>query len=314
MSGLIACVTPNVALDRTEIVPGYQHGGVFRPKQSIVVAGGKGLNVARAVRVLDGWACSFGFIAGHTGRMVQDLGIEEGLDCRFTPLETGETRTCTILVDPESELSSVINESGPRTTAQDWDRLRAHILDTPEAQLICFCGSLPPETPIETYANLLRELVAAGRQVWVDASGAALRAASQIPGVNLKCNHEEAGELLGQSLETPEAAAQAARTLAQTLHATVVITMGKIGAILAAGDESWLARPPEITVKSAVGSGDSFFAGLLVALSQGRPLAEALQSGTAAGAANAQSVGAGQFSPGDYESIRSETLMIKMDR
>ncbi|MBL8131850.1 MAG: hexose kinase [Anaerolineae bacterium] len=301
-SMLIDCVTPNAALDRTLVVPGYQQGGVFRPQKMILAAGGKGINVARAAAVLGGKARCFGFVAGHSGRLLTDLAVHEGLLCRFTPLAAGETRTCTILADPDLGMTTLVNEAGAATAALDWARLRADLLADAEPRMICFCGSLPPGSPLDSFAELLGDCAAAGHSVWVDTSGAALMTASKVRGVNLKVNDEEASALTGAPITSPETAAATASHLAAASGAFAVITLGKDGAILVAGGRAWLAKPPHIAVKSAVGSGDSFLAGLLVALGAGETPQTALRMAAAAGAANAQSYGGGQFT---LESFRA---------
>lgn len=308
---MILCVTPNVALDRTLVVPGYGSGGVFRPQQVIAVAGGKGVNVARVIRLLGGASSCFGFIAGHTGSLVASVATAEGLACHWTRLASGETRVCTILVDPALEQTSVINEYGVATTGGDWAQLRhdlfAHL---GSAAAVCFCGSLPPDS-LEAFTALLTDLQASGKPIWVDTSGAALRAAAQVQGIHIKVNDEEAGELLGFPVSQQADAVSAAYKLAGRLGASAVITLGKRGAVLSDGQSTWHAQPPNIEAKSGVGSGDSFLAGLLVSLESGSSPAQALRCAVAAGAANALSVGGGQFALEDYQRLFAGTTLTE---
>lgn len=307
---MILCVTPNTALDRTLVVPGYGAGGVFRPQQTIATVGGKGVNVARVVNLLGGAAHCMGFIAGHTGALAAAIAVEEGLDSTWTALDAGETRICTILVDSDSGQTTVVNESGAQTRAADWSRLRDDVLAAAaQTEIICFCGSLPPASPLDSFTALLGELVAAGKSVWVDTSGAPLAAAVQVSGVHIKVNDEEAGVLLGRSLNTLSDVTTAAIALAKGAPASVIITMGKDGAALSDGQTVWHALPPEIDAKSGVGSGDSMLAGLLVGLESGETPAQALRRGVAAGAANALTVGAGRFALSDFTDILSHTTL-----
>lgn len=306
---MILCVTPNIALDRTLVVPGYSEGGVFRPQQTLVAVGGKGINVARTVKLLGGNALCLGFIAGHTGAWVASMAAAEGLNCRWTGLESGETRTCTILVDPPSERTTVVNEHGLTTTAADWARLRETLIaSAADATTICFCGSLPPGSPPDAFTALLAELVAMGKAVWVDTSGSSLYAAMNVPGVHIKINDEEASGLLNMPVTTLEEAAAGAAILADRQSAAAVITIGKYGAVLSSGKESWYAVPPPIRVISTVGSGDALLAGLLVGLESGETPDQALRRGAAAGAANALSIGGGQFAIDSFEDMLSKTL------
>lgn len=306
---MVLCVTPNIALDRTLVVPGYGEGGVFRPQQTLVAIGGKGINVARTVKLLGGNALCLGFIAGHTGALVASMAAAEGLNGFWTRLESGETRTCSILVDPPSEQTTVVNEHGVATTAADWARLRdALIVSAADAATICFCGSLPPGSPLDAFMSLLAELAAMGKAVWVDTSGSSLHAAVNMPGIHIKINEEEASGLLGMPITTLEEAAAGAAILADRQSAAAVITIGKYGAVLSSGQASWYAVPPPVKVISTVGSGDSFLAGLLVGLESGETPDQALRRGAAAGAANAMSIGGGQFALDNFEDLLSNTF------
>src|SRR6185295_17597755 len=94
---MIICITPNLAIDRTILVPRVVLGSVNRAERSIVAAGGKGLNVARAIHTLGGESLCMGFAGGQAGRLLADLAQNEGLNSSWT-WTNFETRTCTILV------------------------------------------------------------------------------------------------------------------------------------------------------------------------------------------------------------------------
>src|SRR5512132_4226494 len=108
---MILCVTPNVAIDRTLSVSGFAAGGVWRAQAVRAAAGGKGLNVARALLGLGQSMCCAGPLGGRTGRQVAALADAEGLPARWTWIG-GETRTSVIVVGDGGE-TTVINEPGP---------------------------------------------------------------------------------------------------------------------------------------------------------------------------------------------------------
>ena len=115
----VLCVTPNVSVDRVMTVPGFAAGGVWRAQSVHAVCGGKGVNVARAVRRLGHDALCAGPIAGHAGRYAAEQAAAEGLNACWT-VGPGETRTCTIVVHDGA--STVINEPGSALPRQDWRR------------------------------------------------------------------------------------------------------------------------------------------------------------------------------------------------
>jgi 1-phosphofructokinase family hexose kinase len=299
----IVCVTPNPALDRTLEVPRFKPGTILRAPSARVAAGGKGVNVARALAALGAAARCMGPLGGASGKILADLARAEGLAAAWTWCE-GETRSCVILVDPEAKQATVINESGPRLKADDWNRVGAEVLAGSErGQTVSLSGSLPPGLPDESLAQLCRSLVEAGREVWADSSGPALASALSVRGVRMKINREEAEEVLGAPLNGVAACGGAARELLSRGPTTVVITLGADGAVLASAEGCWHSSAPPVESASAVASGDSFLAGLVAALTSGRDPAEALSWGVAAGTANAMANGGSRFSREQFDAI-----------
>jgi 1-phosphofructokinase family hexose kinase len=309
---MILCVTPNPAVDRTLLVPQIRVGEVLRASQSIVAAGGKGLNVARVAHALGGAVTCAGFLGGHSGRIVAELAEREGLSSAWTWID-GETRTCVILAEAAGRDATVINAPGPTVTADDWRRMHAHVVDaTGAADIVCLSGSLPPGSAARDYAGLLAALRQTNRPVWVDTSGAALAAALTVEGLAFKINADEARALIDSDIERPAQALLAARELHRRTGGPVVLTLGGAGAVLADTTGSWHAQPPVLQVISTAGSGDAFLAGLAVAHTHGAAPPEALRRAVAAGAANALSIGGGQIDLGQYDEILRQTTICRM--
>lgn len=292
---MLLCITPNPAIDRTMVVADLRLDAVNRAQTVHVAAGGKGVNAARAAQELGEPALCAGFLGGVHGALFRALAASEGLDGRWTPI-AGETRSCLIILDPARGDNTVINEQGPSVTYDDWTRLiqQASALSA-DASAVCVCGSAPPGTPLPCFAELLATLRETERPVWVDATGDLLAIAKQAGGINLKVNRDEASALAGRSLGEIADVAQMARDWVSEGAPMCVITLGGDGAILASGCGCWHATAPAVQRVNAVGSGDSFLAGIAVASGRGMPDLTALSWGIAAGAANAASSGGGGF-------------------
>jgi 1-phosphofructokinase family hexose kinase len=304
---MILCITPNPALDITMVVPDFSLAQVHRSQQTVVAAGGKGINVARAIQNLGGEPICGGFLGGHTGDRIVDLMHAEDLPHVWTFIKA-ETRTCCIVADTASGKATVINDYGPTVSEADWVHFVADVRHAAEAKdCVCFSGSLPPGSPIEQFIALVRGLSASGQPVWVDTSGKPLQAMIGIPGIGIKVNDDEAGAILGRPLSTAADCAAAARDFLQQGAVGVAITLGARGAVYADESGAWLATPPSVTVMDAVGSGDSFLAGLVVALTRHLPGSEALRYAAAAGTANAMSVGGGAFTRAEFEAVLAQT-------
>lgn len=303
---MILCVTPNANVERTWLVPGFRLGGVFRTQEVLLLPSGKGLNAARAIRLLGGEPFCAGFVGGFTGRLIEQLAREAGLPARWTWIEP-ESRLALAIVDPlaPGADATLISEPGPPATREDWRRLKQDVQSSAgEAEVACLSGSLPVDSPLDEFVGLIEQLEGGGIPVWVDTSGAALREAAQNARfTGLKVNNAEAGELLGGLVEELAAAVEALDELQGRGFRWVCITLGSLGAVLRHEGETWFARPPEVEALSSVGSGDAFLGGLLAGLQAGKGAPEALRMAAAAGAANALRLGGGLFRPDDYRRL-----------
>lgn len=296
---MILSISPNPALDRTLVLPSLEVGAVQRSQQKLVAAGGKGINVARAARLLGSSVLCAGPVGGRDGDLLTALVQEEGLAAQWTSIKE-ETRTCLILVSPGGQ-ATVINEQGPLMDAASWQHLHADVLVASQvARYICFCGSLPPGVGHDQIRELLLALRDTGKKFWVDSSGPALRAAAELGGIALKINQHEAAALMDDSSSAPEMLAQAIHT---RTAAPVILTLGARGVLYYTGAEMLVAEPPSIEIVSPVGSGDSALAGWLAALEQDQSIPEALRWAAAAGTANALSIGGARFSHEEFQRI-----------
>jgi 1-phosphofructokinase family hexose kinase len=302
---MILCITPNPAIDRTLILPSLTLGKVHRAQETIVAAGGKGLNVARTIRILGREPLCMGFAGGHSGRLLAHLAQKEGLSSAWTWTHF-ETRSCTILIAQDGD-ATVINEPGVSVSATDWERLGQDVQkELPEVKLVCLSGSLPPSSSADDLQGLLSMLVDTGKQVWVDTSGMALKTALLYPELCIKVNGSEIGEMLGLDINDLASAERALLMLEERGRITSVITLGSAGALLATKDGKWHAQGPNVEVISTVGSGDAFLGGLVSALDAGRNWPEALRDAVAAGTANTLSAGGGQFGLEMFREIREQ--------
>lgn len=301
---MILCVTPNVAIDRTLLVPGFQPGKVQRVETALAQAGGKGLNVARALRTLGGDPLAMGLLGGHHGHMAADLFAREGFHAVWTWFD-GETRISTAIVPGDGEVT-VLNENG-RIAPGDWQHMVDDILANLEGvTVVCISGSLPIGAPDDAPADLVKAVQAAGVPVWIDTSGAPLRNAIASRPFGVKVNGLEIGGLLESAVNDPASAADAARSLRERGIETVVVTLGAQGAVYVDATSACYVPAPKIDAVSDVGSGDSFLAGLVFGLTHGESSADALRRAIAAGAANALIAGAGQFSRETFDALMAD--------
>lgn len=306
---LIAC--PNLSLDRTIRVERAALGWVHRSIEADVRGGGKGVNVARALKCMGRDALVVGFSAGRTGHAVLGLLEDEGIDTVATGVN-GETRSCLTVLSEAPP--TVFNESGPRIDDNAWERFESMVTQQLDGvDIFAFSGSLPPGAPATSAAGLMERASAAGCTTICDTSGTHLEAALGAGPDIVKPNLSEALVLLGhngaESMVVPgdalERASEAAVELRPRGPKTVIVTVGSAGVVYATEGKTRAVESPKVEVVNPVGAGDCFVAGLIVELASGAPLHEAVLTGVAMGAAGCETFPAGMVDPARVTKLRS---------
>lgn len=300
---MIVTVTPNPAVDQTLFVSRLQVGAMQRVRESQLDPAGKGINVSRMAHRL-GWpTIAFGFLAGEIGVLAQRALDDEGVQHHFVRV-AGQTRLNVTIVDETAGVATSLYGPGPTVDATQRARLDDLLrFWLPAARVLVLAGSLPPGMPVDAYATYIRLAQSCGVVTILDADGDALRYGLEAKPTIIKPNRAEAERLLGCPLPDLQAVVSGARALAARGVSTVVITLGPEGAVCVCGEQIWYAVPPSVERRSTVGSGDSFVAGLAVALANGRDLREGLRLGTAAGAATAMTRGTALGTAEDVEKL-----------
>ena len=269
---MILALTPNLSLDRVMTLDRPLAAGQLHRVPTVrVAAGGKGVNLARSVRVLGGDGGVAGVVAGFNGERFRALLKEEGLP-GWLITGYGETRECHILLDPHGGPPTEVYEAGFTITMAEWDVLLSLL---PAGQTVV-CGSLPPGCSPEQFTALLARL---DRPV-VDSSGPGLRAAVKASVPMITPNTHELAQLTGSGTT------ESAQNLYRESGVQVLLTRGGAGAVYV-GEETWEALAPEIQVRNPVGSGDAFLGAFLYARQQGDTIPDSLRLAVGTGSANA---------------------------
>ncbi len=279
---MIATVTLNPAIDKTIVIPGFAIGKTNRGAVEKVDAGGKGINVAKAVRQLGCPVTATGFLGGANGTHIAEALAAANIPADFVWVP-GETRVNLKIQDPISGVETEVNEAGFRVDAAHVAELERKIEQiAARSSVMVFSGSLPPGVAADVYSRFIRIARSCGARTILDAAGEALRlGVAEAPDL-IKPNKAEAEELLGGTIDNE---GRAARMLLAQGPATVVISLGPGGAIAATRGEMWRSRPPAVRTASSIGAGDAMVAAFAVAMIRNMPLADALRLATAAAAA-----------------------------
>ena len=284
---MIYTITLNPAVDKELVVPALEFDTVLRSQKVNVDYGGKGFNVSRILKSLGTDSVALCFAGGNNGQLLKNGLADLDIETDFTWI-AGETRTNISIVTEKPSHYVKVNEAGPTILAEELKALRQKVVKLAKSgDWWVLAGSLPPGVSSHLYADLIKDIQAAGAFVILDTSGEALKHGCDTKPFLAKPNDAEAHNLTGLPVNNVTEIAAAAKVIQAAGVGTVVISLGKAGALLVDGDHIWQVESPVIQESNPIGAGDSMVGGLVWALSQGMPMVEAVSWGIACGAATA---------------------------
>lgn len=291
MNALI--VNLNLSVDKTALIPGFETGRIFRIGGTITLPGGKGVNVARALRSLGQETPVAGFASGHNGRWIVSTLRREGFVTHIQSHSSGESRVCYTIADSRGRTTD-LNEEGPPVPASAQDAfLKKFSSLAPRFRAAAVCGRTSAGLKKGFYAALVKAAAAHGCFTVFDTTGAALSEAVQAGADGVKVNRLEFEELCGRRF-SGAAVMRFFRSKAPRGLKTLIVTDGSGPAYAASPFGLWRVSPPRLPrLRSAVGAGDSFMAGFLFGFLKGFDFERTLRLAAGAAASDCLSIGAG---------------------
>ena len=270
----IVVVNPNPVFDRTIVVERLVPGTVMRTLEVEVTAGGKGVNVARALRALQVPATLIAPVGRDGGQRYERLLAEEGADVEAFDV-SGFVRIASIYRESTSDRVTVVNDAGHLLPETEWDAFVEFAADRVQSKdLVLVMGSLPAGLPADAAARLVRACHARGARVILDTAPTWLTSAMSAHPDLVAPNIHEAHAAVTSSatsvfddstVDDARARAEAMELAGRCAEKTtrmVCVTVGSAGVAFSGGDERGWIDAPSVDVVSAVGAGDSFVAGL----------------------------------------------------
>ena len=305
---MIITVTLNAAIDKTLAVPNFRLGRRHRAVEQTSMAGGKGVNVARALKALGEHVIATGVAGGPTGTRIIEQLTEEAILSDFVRIRE-ESRTSTAVVDPTTGVQTEINERGPEVSAAELELFKDKLLYLARGAEYCvFSGSLPRGVPSDFYAQLISEMHRLDVTTVLDAEGEAGRLATRAEPSVVTPNELEAEELVGHEFGEDEDHPAAVKEMVELGAREAILTLptGCIGLIQVDGERR-LYRvtidPALVDARSGVGSGDAFLAGYVASRYRRRAPDDCLRFAVACGAESVQHFGAGVLDPAGVERL-----------
>ena len=311
---MIITVTPNAAVDKTLTVPNFQTGFRHRASESLTLPGGKGVNVARALKALGEPVVVTGLVGGRAGQQIVEGLQRENILNDFVHIHA-ESRTSTAVVDPTTMTQTEIVEYGPVVTEPETTALLDKIEYLAKgARFVVLSGSLPRKVSEDFYATVLQRIRRHRCFVVLDSAGEPLRRGVRGRPSLVLPNLREAEDLVGHEFHDDQDLVDATAIVCE-MGARNVIIKTQYGCVarFQVGRKQRVFRAsiaPLESVIATVGSGDSFLAGFVSARFRRLELAECLRQALAAGAANTQRFGAGVLDAATAEKLL-ETAEVK---
>lgn len=317
---MILTVTPSPAIDHTwtvdHLVPGESH----RVLHAFERAGGKGINVARALRGAGHDVLALATRGGETGRHLAANLHADGLPHVLLPVSAPTRRTMTLVSGEYFEATVFNGPGGPILPGERTNLMSTISSLASRARAVGISGSLPPGFGPDELAESVSDVVASGTPVVVDTSGPGIIAAARAGATVLKPNRVELMEATGTS-----DLRDAARELLYLGADLVLVSLGSDGLTLAKRSLDGMllihARLPRPVIGNATGAGDAAVAATLVSLALGvdaesslEDLASLARAATAWSASAVLMPYAGDLSPDREELARGVELTVETVR
>jgi len=302
----IITLTMNPALDIATSTPRVEPAHKLRCTPPRYDPGGGGINVARAVHALGGEAVAIFPAGGAAGEMIRHMLNQEGVAYEAVPI-TGFTRESLAVEERVTGKQFRFILPGPELGERDQERCLDQLaLQAARAEYIVVSGSLPLGVADDFYARVSTLAKSLGRPLVLDTSGAALKQAGG--GIYLlKPSLRELQDLVGRDIRSKRDQEQAVRqVIAEGRCKIVVLSLGDEGALLATADGSERFPAVPVTAQSTIGAGDSMLAGIVLGLSRGLSLHDAVRFGMAAGAAALLGFGTALCRRADVEQLYAQ--------
>ena len=170
---MIYTVTLNPALDYILRLPRLSSEDVNRADSAQLLCGGKGINVSMVLSGLEVPTRALGFVAGFTGRALEQMLQAQGIQTDFVPLAAGNTRiNVKIFADRQTD----INAPGAQPAEAEVEALFHKLEGLMPGDFLVLAGAVPSQMPGSIYEQICAKLQNKGVHIVVDTTGDALLA------------------------------------------------------------------------------------------------------------------------------------------
>ena len=306
---MIYTLTLNPAIDRTIYTPSLNKEDVTRVEKTLRDAAGKGINTSKVLRQLNIESVCLGFIAGSNGQFIKNSLDTLNIRQNFIKIP-GETRENIKLIEQNTNQIYEINESGPNLQSEHLLVLFKQLDLLKSDDILILSGSAPKGVSSDIYQIIINRYP--HLFTILDASGPLFKAGIKaIPNV-IKPNKFELEQYAGRELSTIEDIIGVSKDLLKDGIDYVFVSLGREGALVASIDKILHATVPSLKIKSTVGAGDSFVAGLARAFNEKQSLEDILRYASSVGSASVLSEGTASVNISDIDTLYNQINIKKL--
>ncbi|MDO4522770.1 MAG: 1-phosphofructokinase [Eubacteriales bacterium] len=288
---MIITVTMNPAIDKTVEIDALIPGGLHRIQRVEYDAGGKGINVSKTLRALGGESIATGFLGGNAGRMIEQVLRDEGIRTDFVWVD-GETRTNTKVFEKNGAVTELNEPGSVIAQEQKLDLLKKLEDYAAKDVLFVLSGSVPKGMDAGIYAEITQLVHVKGAKVLLDADGELFRRSLEAVPDMIKPNHVELADYAALGEKTTEAEIlRVAKELTASGIDTVMVSRGKLGAMMVRSEQMLSAPALPVNAHSTVGAGDAMVAALAYACERKLDMEECMRLCMAASAGAVTTIG-----------------------
>ncbi len=293
---LTVCMSPST--DVTIELDSLNIGKTNIVKSKTLSFTGKALNVAIGVARLGEEAYTTGLMYNENGYMFENALDKEGIPFTFV-WNKGRVRENYKFIDSRSMLTE-INDVGEAVGKEKTEEVLEMVrMLSARSGVTVLSGGLPRGVEDGYYGRLVKAVDSKSLKI-VDATGQRMFAALN-EGVDLvKPNLDELENMLGRHISNQEEMMAACYELLDRGAKRVLLSLGKQGAVITDGTQTYYCKSLNVAVNSTVGAGDGMVAAAAIKLEQGASLREILLAGVAAGTATVMTAGQVSFTKEKY--------------
>jgi len=283
---MILVINLNASVDKRYEIEDIQKGQVMRARQVENTPGGKGLHVANVATILKEDCIATGLLGGKSGEFIEESLKVRGIKQDFVKIK-GETRSCLAFITDDLVQTEIL-EPGPEVSeVEQQEFLNKYIDLIKKSKIVVASGSVPKNVPTIFYKELIETANSNDKKFLLDTSGELLIEGIEGKPYFIKPNRDEIEALTGRRIKSIEDAIKEIKKFQAKGIKFVAISLGKEGSIAGFEGKFYKVKVPEIEAVNPVGSGDSYVAGIAIALQRGYDIKDTLKFASACGTANA---------------------------